>query len=64
MHAALFGIGQSLIDLNELIDPLLGWTLREATAINEKGDIVGYGVSNGDIRAFLLLQWRNLSLCH
>ncbi|MBD2579518.1 hypothetical protein [Oscillatoria sp. FACHB-1406] len=29
------------IDLNTLVDPSLGWTFYEATAINDKGQIVG-----------------------
>jgi hypothetical protein len=43
------------IDLNELIDPNLGWTLTIAYQINDNGWIVGYGTNpEGDIRAFLL----------
>lgn len=53
MRAALFRVGQTPIDINELIDPLSGWILSEATAINERGEIVGYGRFNGEIRAFL-----------
>lgn len=56
MHAALFDIDTGPTDLNSLIDPLSGWILREATAINSNGDIVGYGVVNGQIRAFLATQ--------
>ena len=53
VHAALFRLGQGVIDLNDMIDPLSGWTLSDATAINERGEIVGYGRFNGEIRAFL-----------
>ena len=43
-------------DLNNLIDRTLGWTLTDATGINESGQIVGYGTiaSGGPIHAFLL----------
>ena len=32
-----------MLDLNSLIAPSSGWTLNSATAINDKGQIVGYG---------------------
>jgi probable HAF family extracellular repeat protein len=53
IRATIFGYGISPIDLNDLIDPLSGWTLQHATAINSNGDIVGYGLINGQTRAFL-----------
>jgi len=34
-------------DLNDLIDPSLGWELRNANAINDKGQIVGFGEHRG-----------------
>ncbi len=43
-----------LIDLNTLINPLSGWTLLEANAINNNGQIVGYGIFNGQGRGFIL----------
>jgi probable HAF family extracellular repeat protein len=43
-----------LRDLNSLIPPGSGWDLREASGINNKGQIVGQGVYNGQSRAFLL----------
>lgn len=48
------------IDLNTRIDPSLGWTLYQATAINDKGQIVGLGKApdptgaGGSFNAFLL----------
>jgi uncharacterized membrane protein len=44
------------IDINTLIDPALGWTIRSAQAINHEGAIVGYGVRQGQsgVRAVLL----------
>jgi probable HAF family extracellular repeat protein len=51
--ATLFAQGQ-IYDLNTLIPPGSGWTLREATGINDAGQIVGTGLHNGQLRAFLL----------
>jgi probable HAF family extracellular repeat protein len=44
------------IDLNTLLDPIsgAGWTLTDASAINEFGQIAGTGVHNGITHAFLL----------
>ena len=41
-------------DLNNLIPPGSGWVLQGATAINNAGSIVGYGLHNGQTHAFLL----------
>jgi probable HAF family extracellular repeat protein len=38
--------------LDSLVDPSLGWTLREASAINDRGQIVGWGIRNGVTRGF------------
>ena len=35
----------TVANLNDLIDPASGWRLIEAEAINDSGQIVGYGVS-------------------
>jgi probable HAF family extracellular repeat protein len=44
-----------MIDLNTLIDPASGWTLQYASAINDVGQIVGYGLNpSGQQDAFLL----------
>ena len=43
-----------MVDLNTLIDPLSGWELSAATAINDAGQITGYGVIGGQNHAFLL----------
>jgi probable HAF family extracellular repeat protein len=42
-------------DLNSLISSDSGWTLRSATAINDRGEIVGQGVFERDDRGFLLI---------
>ena len=53
-RAFIFGNG-TMTDLNTLIDTSSRWTLEEATAINDNGWIVGYGLNpNGQQDAFLL----------
>jgi len=52
-HAFLYSDG-AMTDLNGLIDPDLGWTLNYASAINNLGQIVGYGTIGNATRAFLL----------
>jgi probable HAF family extracellular repeat protein len=39
-HAVEWTPGGGITDLNSRIDPGLGWTLREAQAINDSGQIV------------------------
>ncbi|HEY9801833.1 MAG TPA: DUF3466 family protein [Leptolyngbyaceae cyanobacterium] len=55
-HAFVWTQSHGMVDLNTLIDPNSGWTLWGATAINNKGQIVGYGTyqQSYDYRAFLL----------
>lgn len=43
-----------LVDLNSLINPASGWILEYASAINNNGQIAGYGLFQGQTRAFLL----------
>ena len=43
-----------MLDLNNLIPANSGWLLQQATAINDQGQIVGYGTLNGQSEAFLL----------
>ena len=44
-----------MVDLNSLIDPHSGWYLSTATAINNSGQITGFGYLNPpNIHAFLL----------
>jgi probable HAF family extracellular repeat protein len=51
--AFLYSAG-TMTDLNSLIDPASGWHLSEAYAINNIGEIVGYGTINEQTHAFLL----------
>ncbi|MHC4912231.1 MAG: hypothetical protein ACYTE5_04395, partial [Planctomycetota bacterium] len=44
------------INLNDLIDPTLGWTLTSASCINDNGWIIGSGYNPaGNIHAYLLI---------
>jgi probable HAF family extracellular repeat protein len=43
-----------ITDLNDLLPPNSGWTLDAANAVNDAGQIVGFGMFNGDQHAFLL----------
>jgi len=43
-----------MLDLNNLISVNSGWGLQVARAINDQGQIVGYGWFNGQAEAFLL----------
>ncbi len=53
-HAFVYRDGQ-MIDLNSRIDPASGWTLVDATGINDAGQIVGYGHREGQpLAAFVL----------
>jgi probable HAF family extracellular repeat protein len=51
-HAFLYSNG-TMFDLNSLIDPDSGWTLTDATGINDMGQIVGNGIINGAQRSFI-----------
>ncbi|NNE47781.1 MAG: tandem-95 repeat protein, partial [Rhodothermales bacterium] len=53
LRASLW-IGESLLDLNALIPAESGWTLVEARDVNSSGRIVGYGLYQGEARAFVL----------
>jgi probable HAF family extracellular repeat protein len=46
--------GNRMVDLNTLIDPLSAWELGLAWAINDAGQITGWGFRNGQQHAFLL----------
>lgn len=53
MNACIWQNGV-VTELNTLIDPNLGWMLKEALDINDHGQIVGYGYHNQQVRSFLL----------
>jgi probable HAF family extracellular repeat protein len=43
-----------MVDLNLLLDKSLGWDLLTATGINSFGQIVGYGIHNGQTEGYVL----------
>jgi probable HAF family extracellular repeat protein len=51
---AFISNGGTMADLNDLIPSEPGWELNWGVAINDNGQIVGYGVVNGQTHAFLL----------
>jgi probable HAF family extracellular repeat protein len=51
-HAFIYDTTMS--DLNDLLVSGSGWTLQEARAINELGQIVGWGLHDNIVHAFLL----------
>jgi probable HAF family extracellular repeat protein len=51
-HAFLYTPSLGMLDLNAGLDPTLGWELKSARAINDTGQIVGWGLHNGQRRAF------------
>ncbi|HLK55961.1 MAG TPA: hypothetical protein VKU00_05340 [Chthonomonadaceae bacterium] len=52
-HAFLYQNG-AMTDLNTQIDSSSGWELVQATDINDRGQIVGFGILNKRTHAFLL----------
>jgi len=55
VYHAFVTVNNTLVDLNTQIDETgAGWTLVEARAINDAGQIVGVGTYGGQARAFLL----------
>ncbi len=53
--AALLWTGDQAVNLNEVVADAADWDLRAATGINDGGQIVGYGLLDGQTRAFLLI---------
>ena len=53
-HAFIWDSQNGMRDLNDLVSDTAGFTLQYARAINNSGQIVGYGDYNGQTRAFLL----------
>jgi hypothetical protein len=54
-HAFVWSQAQGFKDLDSLLPADSGWKLRSATAINDRGEIVGSGKWHGAKRGFLLL---------
>jgi probable HAF family extracellular repeat protein len=53
-RAFLWTEAGGMVDLNTPLFEALGWRLRQARGINNKGQIVGWGTRNGEQRAFRL----------
>jgi probable HAF family extracellular repeat protein len=53
MTNVLAGMPQ-MMDLNDLVPTNSGWTMMEARGINAAGQIVGWGMHNGQTNGFLL----------
>jgi len=52
-HPFLYDNGR-VVDLNNLVSPNSGWIIRQAYDINNSGQIVGYGIINGQGHAILM----------
>jgi uncharacterized membrane protein len=55
VFAALVWRGAGAEELDALVPPGSGWSLRDAQAVNERGEIVGFGLRAGTLRPFRLL---------
>src|SRR5262245_43411328 len=53
LHAFLYDAA-GMHDLNDLVPPDSGWLLDTARSINDRGQIVGLGIHDGEFHAFLL----------
>ena len=53
-HAFISTNGGKMLDLNTMIPPRTGWVLEDGAAINDAGQIAGYGTLRGALHAFLL----------
>jgi probable HAF family extracellular repeat protein len=53
-HAMVWTANEGMQDLNNLIPASSGWVLINANAVNDSGQITGYGTKNGHNHAFLL----------
>ncbi len=59
LHAFLWdSTSSTMYDLNDWINPSLGWELQEANHITDLGFIAGTGLYNGQTRAFLLRPFK------
>jgi probable HAF family extracellular repeat protein len=53
-RAFLWDSTTGMQNLNDLIDPTIGWVLQDARGINASGQIVGFGNNGSATRGFLL----------
>jgi probable HAF family extracellular repeat protein len=60
VYHAFVCVSNTLLDLNQLLDETgAGWELTEARAINDRGQIAGVGLLNGEKHAYLLSSSSN-----
>ena len=55
-HAFLYDNNQ-MLDLNDLLPTGSGWELKNASDINDSGQIVGNGIIAGEYHAFLMTPY-------
>jgi probable HAF family extracellular repeat protein len=60
-YNAFFDDGTTMENLNSLLPASSGWTLFDATGINNAGDIVGFGEFDGNFEAFMLTPGGTIS---
>jgi probable HAF family extracellular repeat protein len=53
-HAFVHTVANGSVDLNSRIPADSGWVLTSAKAVNANGQIVGQGIVNGEVHAYLL----------
>ena len=53
-HPFVWDSTHGMLDLNKLVSLSIGDVLNVAYGINERGQIVGVGIFNGSLHAFLL----------
>ena len=53
-YRAFLWDGRSMLDLNDLIAPGSGWTLEQGLAIDDAGQITGFGTIGDENHPFLL----------
>jgi probable HAF family extracellular repeat protein len=53
-HAFLWDEAGGMVDINDFLPAGSDWILTSAAAINDRGDIVGTGLVNGEVHGFLL----------
>jgi alpha-tubulin suppressor-like RCC1 family protein len=62
-RALLFTRDGETHDLNDFVSEASGWVLQVATAINDLGDVVGYGLRHGRPRGFKMALGNVLTPC-
>jgi probable HAF family extracellular repeat protein len=53
-EAFIWSEDSGFVNLKSLVFSTDGWDFEQATGINERGEIVGFGIFNDQVRGFLL----------